>query len=397
MKKIFLTLTLLVFTLTTIAQAGKKKPIVKKPTATKTIALANVAIPKEGLFANIVTSKGEILLLLEYAKTPVTVANFVSLAEGTNTAVKAELKGKPFYNGLKFHRVIKDFMIQGGDPLGTGSGDPGYKFKDEFTNLEHDKPGILSMANSGPETNGSQFFITHKETPWLNGKHTIFGRVVTGQKVVAAITQDDIIKTVTIIRKGAVAKAFNAPKVFTTYFGNKDADALAAKAKLDAETAIAKATYMAQYGTAVNAKLSELALLKNNAIKTDTGLAYVLTKSNGARPIDGTSVYVHYSGFLEDGTLFQSSHENVSKTFGKFDQNQANQNGYAPFPFKAGSKTGLIPGFLEGINLMSIGDKITMFIPSKLGYGERAMGNTIPANSNLIFEVELLDALPVKK
>ena len=397
MKKIFLFVTLLVLALNTFAQAGKKKTIIKKKTVAKTAAAPKAGIINDGLFANIVTSKGVILIMLEPLKTPVTVANFVSLAEGTNTAVKSELKGKKFYNGLKFHRVIKDFMIQGGDPLGTGSGDPGYKFKDEFTNLVHDKPGILSMANSGPATNGSQFFITHKATPWLNGKHTIFGRVITGQNVVDAIAQDDVIKTITIIRKGAAAKAFDATKIFAAYFGNKDKDESAAKAKALADAAAAKAEYMSKYGFAVNAKVLELKTLKAIATKTESGLEYVLTKKNGVKPADDASVFVHYSGFLEDGTLFQSSHEDVSKTFGKFDQQQAAQNGYAPFPFKAGSKTGLIPGFLEGINLMAIGDKITMFIPAKLGYGDRAMGNTIPANSNLIFEVELLDAMPVKK
>ena len=161
------------------AQSGKKvvkntKTVTKKA-ITKTPSNTTNA---EGIFAEFDTNKGKILVQLEYAKTPITVANFVSLAEGTNTIVKAELKNKPYYNGLKFHRVIKDFMIQGGDPLGTGSGDPGYKFKDEFTDLKHNKGGILSMANSGVATNGSQFFITHKETPWLDGKHTVFGSVV---------------------------------------------------------------------------------------------------------------------------------------------------------------------------------------------------------------------------
>jgi len=397
MKKIFLIVIALAFSLHTFAQAGKKKPIVKKPVAKKVVVVAKPTIENEGLFANISTAKGDILIQLEFIKTPITVANFVSLAEGTNKQVKAELKDKPFYNGLKFHRVIKDFMIQGGDPLGTGGGDPGYKFKDEFTALVHDKPGILSMANSGPSTNGSQFFITHKETSWLNGKHTIFGHVVTGQKVVDVIAQEDIIKTVTIIRKGAAANAFDASKIFNDYFIDKDKGDFAAKTKAAAEAKALKEQYLLQYGVAVSAKLLELQTLKSKATKTASGLEYVLIKSNGIKPADDAQVFVHYSGFLEDGTLFQSSHEDVSKAFGKFDQNQANQNGYVPFPFKVGSKTGLIPGFLEGINMLAIGDKITMFIPSNLGYGERAMGNVIPANANLIFEVELLDAIPVKK
>ena len=169
---------------------------------------------EDGMYAEMTTSKGVIILQLEFEKTPLTVANFVGLAEGSieNTAKKA---GVPFYDSLKFHRVIKDFMVQGGDPLGNGSGGPGYKFKDEFVpELQHTGPGIFSMANAGPKTNGSQFFITHKATPWLNGKHTVFGHVIQGQDVVDAIVQGDIIVTVKIIRKGKTAKKFDAVKTF---------------------------------------------------------------------------------------------------------------------------------------------------------------------------------------
>jgi peptidylprolyl isomerase len=170
---------------------------------------------KDGLYAEIETSRGTIVVELEYKKTPITVANFITLAEGKNPFVTEDFKGKPFYNELQFHRVIADFMIQTGDPLGNGSGDAGYKFIDEFTDLKHDKPGILSMANSGPKTNSSQFFITHLETPWLDGKHSVFGHVVQGMEVVNAITQGDMMKSITIIRKGEAVKKFDAVKVFS--------------------------------------------------------------------------------------------------------------------------------------------------------------------------------------
>ena len=372
------------------AQKGQEKISKAKTETSKT----------DGIFAEFDTSKGKIVVQLEYVKTPVTVANFVSLAEGTNTIVKADLKGKPFYNGLKFHRVIVDFMIQGGDPLGNGSGDPGYKFKDEITDLKHTKGGILSMANSGPATNGSQFFITHKDTPWLDGKHTVFGSVISGMDVVNKIAQDDVINKVTISRNGSEAKKFDAAKVFANYYANKGDDDKK-QALLDAEknkkqieaAAEAKKIYMKQYGPVMATKVASLAKTRTTATKTPSGLEYTIVKGTGKKPVDGTTIYVHYAGYLEDGSLFDSSYEDVNKTCGKFDQNRANQNGYAPFPFQAGNKGGLIPGFLEGLNLMSFGDKAIFFIPSNLAYGEKGAGGVIPPNANIIFEVEILEAI----
>jgi peptidyl-prolyl cis-trans isomerase A (cyclophilin A) len=169
----------------------------------------------EGVYAEMNTNKGTILLFLEHEKTPLTVANFVGLAEG-KLPNKAKPVGTPYYDGLTFHRVIPDFMIQGGDPGGDGRGGPGYRFKDEFDNsLTHKGPGILSMANAGPASNGSQFFITHIATPWLDGKHTVFGRVIDGQSVVDAIQQGDKIDTLTIVRNGAGAQSYDATAIAT--------------------------------------------------------------------------------------------------------------------------------------------------------------------------------------
>jgi len=172
-----------------------------------------------GMYADIMTNKGNIILLLEYEKTPLTVSNFVALAEGNHPSpnLKEEYKGKKYYDGIVFHRVLKDFMIQGGDPTASGQGGPGFKFGDEITDLQHSGPGILSMANSGPGTNGSQFFITHKATPWLDGKHTVFGNVIEGQDVVDSIIQNDTIKKLSIIRKGKKAQSFNAAEVFENF------------------------------------------------------------------------------------------------------------------------------------------------------------------------------------
>ena len=143
---------------------------------------------EKGVYAEFNTNKGIFVAKLYHEETPLTVANFVELAEGRNELVDSAYKGKKYYDGLTFHRIIKNFMIQGGDPLGTGSGNPGYTFPDEFSdNLKHDKKGILSMANSGPGTNGSQFFITLKETPWLDGKHSVFGEIAIGQDVVDSL------------------------------------------------------------------------------------------------------------------------------------------------------------------------------------------------------------------
>ncbi|MNK06509.1 putative peptidyl-prolyl cis-trans isomerase [compost metagenome] len=340
----------------------------------------------DGLYAEIETNKGKIVLQLEYQKTPLTVANFVSLAEGKNEMVSAEYKGKPFYDGLKWHRVIKNFMIQGGDPKGDGSGGPGYKFADEITDLKHDKPGILSMANAGKGTNGSQFFITHVPTPHLDGLHTVFGHTVQGMDVVNSIEQDDQIKSIKIVRIGKDAKKFNAEKVFKEYY-----EKAAAEQKKQAEAlAKTKADKVAYFGD-----------LKSKATKTASGLQYfVVKKGTGKKPANGAQVFLEYSGFLDNGSalLFDSSDAAVAKAFGNYIPQKDAAQAYKPIPFTAGTKTGMIAGFIEAIDLLSFGDKIVVFIPSHLGYGEKGYPRaSIPGNADLIFELEMMETMPAGK
>ena len=375
-------------------------------------SLFTFAQKEDGLYANINTSKGDILLKLEFEKTPITVANFVSLAEGNNSQVEEKLAKKPYYNGLKFHRVIPNFMIQGGDPDGTGAGGPGYKFVDEITDLTHDKAGILSMANAGAGTNGSQFFITHKDTDWLNGKHTVFGSVILGQDVVDKIAQNDVINTITITRKGKAAKKFKADKIFKAYFDKKEENDKIQEAKntearkklteVEAEKKRIKAEEEAKKRKEIEEKLvgvkaekaAYLEGIKANATKTESGLIYkIITEGQGAKPTSGTTVYINYALYLANGEMLESSVEEVAKQYGKFDEQRKSMKGYQPFPFEYGKKTGLISGFLEGIENMKFGDKAVLFIPYQLGYGEKG-GGPIPPKTDLIFEVEMLEQAP---
>ncbi|WP_117601830.1 peptidylprolyl isomerase [Chryseobacterium formosense] len=320
---------------------------------------------KDGLYANIQTTKGNMIVKFEDKKSPVTVANFVGLAEG-KIDNKAKAKGVPFYDGTIFHRVIKDFMIQGGDPQGTGMGDPGYKFEDEKNDLKHTGKGILSMANSGPNTNGSQFFITEVATPWLDGRHTIFGSVVSGTETIDAIAAvekgaqdkpktDIVLEKVSIFSKGDEYKNYDAAKTF-----NEGKGKIAANNKAMAEKAEAEAK-------------KALEELKAGMQVTESGLYYKITKkTDGKAAKAGDNVKVHYAGKLTNGTEFDSS----------FKRNE-------PLEFPVGTGR-VIKGWDEGILLLKEGETATLLIPPAMGYGERGAGGVIPPNAWLIFDVELV-------
>ncbi len=307
---------------------------------------------QDGIYAKFNTTKGSILVKLTHDLTPGTVGNFVALAEG-NLENKVKPQGVKYYDGLKFHRVIPNFMIQGGCPLGTGTGDAGYKFDDEFhPSLKHDRPGVLSMANAGPGTNGSQFFITHVPTDWLDGKHTVFGHVVEGQDVVDAVEGDDILETLEIIRVGAEAEKWNAVEAFRTFEGSRAKREAAERAA--AEEAMEK--------------------LAAGYDKTESGLRYkIIQKGNGKQAEAGKTVAVHYKGALENGKEFDNSYSRKK-----------------PIEFPLG-RGNVIEGWDEGIALLQVGDKARFVIPSHLGYGSRGAGGVIPPNATLIFDVELMD------
>lgn len=307
---------------------------------------------ENGIYAKFNTSKGSILVKLTHDLTPGTVGNFVALAEG-NMENKVKPQGVKYYDGLSFHRVIPDFMIQGGCPQGTGTGDPGYKFDDEFhPSLKHDRPGVLSMANSGPGSNGSQFFITHVPTNWLDNKHTVFGHVIEGQEVVDAVAQGDQLETLEIIRVGDEAKSWNAIEAFIGLKGAR----MKKEAALKAET---------------EAKMEQLAA---GFEKTESGLRYqFIQRGSGKKAESGKTVAVHYEGSLENGKVFDSSYPRKK-----------------PIEFRLGQGQ-VIEGWDEGIALLQVGDKARFVIPSDLAYGPSGAGGVIPPHATLIFDVELMD------
>jgi cyclophilin family peptidyl-prolyl cis-trans isomerase len=341
---------------------------------------------ENGLYAEFVTNKGTFVAKFYFEATPLTVANFVELAEGKHEMVDSAYAGKPYFNGLTFHRVIKDFMIQGGDPSGDGSGNPGYRFPDEIVDsLKHTKKGILSMANSGvaTNTNGSQFFITLKETPWLDGKHTIFGEIVLGQEIVDSIGNIEttkpgdkpveaiLIQEVNIINKGVTVPSFTTEmeKIET--------------AKKEREEHLYRVA--AAQARALN-DLKELADQFHSGLKV-----FWSNKGDGVKPDEGSKIRMNYAGYLDDGTLFDTNILEIAEKYDVMDPQRQTRGLYGPIVSDYSKEARLIPGFREGLLQMSVGDKTILYIPSHLAYGEQGIPNVIPPNSDLVFELELVD------
>lgn len=348
----------------------------------------------EGLYAELNTTMGKMLIELTYEKTPVTVANFVALAEGNHPKVTNSKEGVKFYDGTIFHRVIDKFMIQGGDPEGNGRGGPGYKFLDEIDlSLRHDRPGVLSMANSGPGTNGSQFFITEVPTPHLDGKHTVFGYVVKGIDVQDAISNvetaiadrpvnDVIINEIKIIRIGSKAKSFNAVKTW-----NEMEPKLFILQEEKKRAAIAKMDSLARIEKEKNRNY------RSKAKKLKSGVEiFHIVKGDGIKPIEGDEIFFYYEGYLAlNGVLFGTNRKDIMINYDRYSSEDENKGWYDPSKMTYSSDMQLIQGFKEALMKMNVGDKVYVHIPSELGYGNKAMGNRIPANSDLEFIIELVD------
>jgi peptidylprolyl isomerase len=339
-------------------------------------SLAGAESLPDGVYAKMETTQGTIIIRLEHEKAPLTVANFVGLAEGTRTSNKAA--GTKFYDGLRFHRVIPGFMIQGGDPEGTGRGGPGYRFADEFhPDLRHDAAGVLAMANSGPNTNGSQFYITLGPTPHLDNRHSVFGRVVEGDAVVEAIgnaprgrndnpNEPQLIKTLTILRVGAEAESFKGDQAHFEALQGATGERSRAAERAVAERAAAE----------LSAALDELKQSHpdRELVTSNSGLQYmVLADGRGGKPSRGTTISAHYTGRLLNGTVFDSS-----VTRGQ------------PFQFPVGAGR-VIPGWDEALIDMKRGEKRVLIVPPALAYGAAGAGGVIPPNATLIFEVEMID------
>ena len=357
-----------------------------------------------GLYAEFATTKDTIIVELFYEKTPLTVANFVGLAEGTHPKLADSVQGIPFYNGTIFHRVINEFMIQGGDPSGTGMGKPGFTFGDEFDEtLKHDKPGVLSMANSGPATNGSQFFITEVPTPWLDNKHSIFGQVVKGQEVVDSISnvqvmpgsnkplEDIRILSLNIIRQGFGAKRFNAAKTWNREFPLLEEKRLKKIEEAKQEAERQKKIAEEKMETAAAEILPVLEDYKSKATTSDSGLlSYTINEGTGEKPKQGQSVKLYYQGYFTDGKLFGTNVKDIDIKCGTYDEKKEQRGFYNLMPMQISADAQMIPGFKEGVFNMKKGDKTFLYLPSHLAYGEAGRGPIAP-NSDLIFIIEMVD------
>lgn len=369
------------------------------------VVLANISCQEkypnleDGLYAEFVTNKGTMLAELYYDKVPVTVANFVALAEGNHPMVKDEYKGKRYYDSITFHRVVNNFMIQGGDPTASGMGDPGYKFPDEFhPDLKHDKPGVLSMANPGRDANGSQFFIMEKEWPSLDNRHAVFGQVIEGMDVHDSISnvkvidparrnhkpvEDVVITKLNIIRKGKEAKFFDAPKVF-----EEEMPKILEKREQQIAEAKKKAEELSKEAREEFLKKNEE--IKNSIIKSETGMEMAFThKGDGVKPTPEQRVKIDCAGYFEDGTLFWTTWKEVAEKNGKYDETQDSRGGYSPFTMPYNESAGLVAGFREAMLNMKVGDKARVYIPYHLGYGESGRAPLIPGKTNLVFDIEL--------
>lgn len=351
---------------------------------------------EDGIYAEFETSKGTMLAQLYYDQTPITVANFVALTEGNHEYVLDTLKGKPYYDGLLFHRVIDSFMIQGGDYTGTGSGQLGYQFDQEIVDsLKHDAKGVLSMANAGPNTNGSQFFIMDEPNANLDGGYNVFGKVVEGLAVIDSISvvatspRDNrpldsvVMKKVSIIRKGKDAKKWDAVKIFREEYELKEQRAAAAKILEEDRRAAAPALRQQ--------KAAELAELKSKATRLPSGvMIYKVKSGSGVKPDEGAMVELAYSGFLENGNLFDSSDIETAQVFDAVNPNKERANAYRPIPVQYSSQGRAVPGFRDAVLSMGYGDSIVAFIPSEQAYGQAGNG-PIPPNADVIFEMTLLE------
>ena len=376
---------------------------------------------EDGLYAEFVTNMDTMVAKLYYKKAPVTVANFVALAEGQHPLVKEEFKDKKYYNGTTFHRVVDQFMIQGGDPTATGSGDPGYKFEDEFSNeLKHTKPGILSMANSGPNTNGSQFFITEKATQFLDayqadgtpkkcgrfpggGCHAVFGELVLGLDVQDSISnvkvgaankpvEDVIIKELNIIRIGSDAKKFKAPKVFTEELPKiKERVAKAAeeaKKKAEEEARI-KEEKIQKAAAAFKPTLDDYT---SKSKATASGMKkYIITKGTGIKPKTGQNALINYEGYFTDGKLLDTNVQGCELRYGDLIPFKVQRNGYKPAPMPISPNASLIAGFKEALASMRVGEKAFFYFPSHLAYGEIGSPPRVKPNTDLAFIIEMTD------